>query len=61
MTDKTIISGRYGPQLEYKTDKCPEFGTPEHYKLGGGRGPFYEPMRRIEHLLNVNPKNGDGK
>ncbi|MBS3050725.1 MAG: hypothetical protein J4400_01085 [Candidatus Aenigmarchaeota archaeon] len=28
-------------------DKCPEFGTPEHCALGGGRGPFYESPRWI--------------
>lgn len=42
---------KYGSALEYVADRCPEFGTPEHYALGGSRGPFYEPSRHIEEII----------
>jgi len=32
-------------KLSRHPDRCPELGTPEHYALGGGRGPVYEPPR----------------
>lgn len=35
-------------KLAYNPDRCPDLGTPEHYALGGGRGPVYEPPRWLE-------------
>lgn len=42
----------------YVPDKCPEFGTPEHYALGGGRGPIYEPVRWMEDIIKRRGEQG---
>ncbi|KHO48205.1 MAG: hypothetical protein QT00_C0001G0219 [archaeon GW2011_AR5] len=43
-TDSVLMKLKY-------PNRCPEYGTPEHYALGGGMGPIYEPLRCFEERI----------
>lgn len=43
---------------KYPVNVCPDLGTPEHYALGGGRGPVYESPRWMEELIKKEREKG---